>query len=96
MRVIYIGLVLLLTGCATAFTETNIDKLRIGMTSTEVREIFGAPNEISTAVCGANTTSGSWVCETWKYRNSGSYQTNNFTFSVKTDVKTLNDWHVRR
>lgn len=97
MRVLLIGLVVTLAGCATAFTESNIDKLRIGMTSTEIREIFGAPNEVSTSVCGSNTAGGSWICETWKYRSSGNYyQTNNFTFSVKADVKTLNDWKVRR
>jgi len=88
----------LLVGCAvtlTNFTEANIDKLRIGMNATEVREIFGAPNEVSTAVCGGATSSGTWVCETWKYKTN-SYSMNSFVFSVQQNVKLLNSWDVKR
>lgn len=96
---ISVSVLMFITGCAitpSPFNETNIDKLRIGMSSTEVRTIFGSPNEVSTGVCGSATASGAWVCETWKYRISGSYQSNSFVFSVKDDVKLLNSWNVKR
>lgn len=88
----------LVVSCAitSAFNEENIDKLKIGMTSTEVREIFGAPNEVSVSTCGAATAGGAWTCETWKYRSSSSYKTNNFVFSVDKGTKLLNSWDVKR
>jgi hypothetical protein len=98
LRFISIIFVVLIAGCAltpSAFTETNIDRLRIGMTASEVKEMFGAPNEVSTSVCGGATSGGTWICETWKYRTR-TYKTNNFTFAVKQDVKTLNNWDVTR
>jgi hypothetical protein len=98
------GLVAFISSCAftpasfneTNFNETNIDKLRIGMSATEVRAMFGAPSEVRTDVCGGNTAGGSWVCETWKYPTSKAYRTNDFVFSVKDDGKYLNNWSVRR
>ena len=88
----------LVVSCAitSAFNEENIDKLRIGMSSTEVREIFGAPNEVSVSTCGGATAGGAWTCETWKYRSSSSYKTNNFVFSVDKGTKLLNSWDVKR
>lgn len=88
----------LLSACAltpSSFNEQNIDKLRIGMPASEVREMFGAPNEVNTAVCGGATASGSWVCETWKYKTN-TYTTNNFVFSVQQNTKLLNSWDVKR
>ena len=76
-----------LIGCATSFTQNNIDKLRIGMNAGEVRMIFGAPDEVRTAVCGGNTPTGQWICETWTYRNSSR---SSLTFSVNQDEKKLN------
>lgn len=92
-------LAIFLAGCAyssASFNEANIDKLRIGMSSAEVRSIFGAPSEVRTAVCGANTAGGTWVCETWKYSTFNAYITNDFVFNVKEDGKFLNNWNVRR
>lgn len=97
-------LALQLSGCAeiheslkpTPFTEANIDKLRVGMSASEIREIFGAPNEVRTAVCGT-ATGKPWNCETWKYQlRSNSYMTNKFTFSVHENNKYLNDWDIKR
>ena len=100
MKNIFISITaIIFTGCAftpASFNEANIDKLRIGMSATEVRTTFGAPSEVRTAVCGANTASGTWICETWKYPTSNAYRTNDFVFSVKDDVKVLNSWNVRR
>lgn len=93
-----------LSGCAeiqsplkpSPFSEANIDKLSVGMSSSEVRLIFGAPNEVRTAVCGA-ATGKPWNCETWKYQlRSNSYMSNRFTFSVDGKNKYLNDWDVKR
>ena len=88
----------LVVSCAinSAFNEENIDKLKIGMSSTEVREIFGAPIEVSVSTCGSATASGAWTCETWKYRTSSSYRMNNFVFSVDKGAKLLNSWDVKR
>ncbi len=89
--------VVLLQGCAsiTGFTEENINRLRVGMLSTEIREMFGAPDRISSGVCGA-ATGNTWTCETWKYRKYGSYRTDDFTFSVKGEMKLLNNWDVSK
>jgi hypothetical protein len=92
----FCGFLIALVGCATAFTEANFDKLRTGMAASEVRQIFGAPNEISSSVCGGATASGQWVCETWKYKNPITDKVSDFTFSVKQDEKTLNSWNVKR
>ncbi len=92
-------LAIFVAGCAytsASFNEANIDKLRIGMSSAEVRSIFGAPSEVRTAVCGANTAGGTWICETWKYSTFNAYITNDFVFNVKDDGKFLNNWNVRR
>jgi hypothetical protein len=91
--------IMFVVGCAftpSSFNEANIDKLRIGMPATEVRAMFGSPSEVRTAVCGGNTASGTWICETWKYPTSNAYRTNDFVFSVKEDGKFLNNWNVRR
>ncbi len=88
--------VISIAGCATEFTEPKIDKLRIGMSSGEVREMFGAPNEVRSAVCGSATASGQWICETWTYKNPITDGRNDFTFSVKQDSKVLNSWNVKR
>ena len=100
MKNIFISIaVMIFTGCAftpSSFNEVNIDKLRIRMSASEVRAMFGAPSEVQTAVCGGGTAGGSWVCETWKYPTSNIYSTNDFVFSVKDDGKFLNNWNVRR
>ena len=83
-----------LFGCATQFTETNVDSLHIGMSSTQVKEIFGSPGRVSSSVCGTTTPKGAWVCETWVYE--GMRGTNKFTFSVKPEGKFLNDWNVNK
>lgn len=97
-KLFYIAaLVSLLQGCAslTGFTQENIDRLRVGMSSTEIREMFGTPDRVSSGVCGASTGK-TWTCETWKYKQYGSYRTNNFTFSVREGAKLLNNWDVSK
>lgn len=99
-----ISIALFIAGCAftpSSFNQSNIDRLYVGMSATSIRQIFGAPDEVSSATCGAKSASGAWVCETWKYRTSNSYINNEFTFAVDTKVpgidgKTLNNWSIRK
>ncbi len=94
-RIAALFLLLIFSSCAdlvvSPFTVEKIDKLRIGMSASEVRELFGAPTEVSTTTCGGATKSGPWVCETWKYRS-----VNTFTFEVTQNVKSLANWNVKR
>lgn len=83
-----------LIGCASQFTEERIDSLRIGMSSSEIKVMFGSPGKVSSSVCGSATPKGSWVCETWTYDSLTG--TSKFTFSVKPDGKFLNDWTVEK
>ena len=92
-RLVMTLFVINLYGCATQFNESNTEKLRIGMLANEVREIFGSPDQISSAVCGGSTTGGQWICETWKYDTFSGR--NDFTFSVKQEGKFLNNWNVK-
>lgn len=97
LHLIAVILMVFITGCAdlvkpSPFSETNIDRLCIGMHATEVRELFGVPNEVRTLTCGG-ATSKTWICETWTYR-SVRYKTNDFTFSVEGGYKLLNNWNV--
>ena len=86
----------LASGKSSPFNEVNIDALHIGLLSNGVRDVFGAPDEVNTAVCGTATPS-SWVCETWKYqRKDNRYSFNTFTFDVRDGVKSLNNWSVKR
>jgi hypothetical protein len=85
-----------ISGCASRFTEASIDSLRIGMPASVVREMFGAPKEVRTAVCGGATAGGEWICETWKYKDPITDEVSDFTFSVQKDGKTLNNWNVKR
>jgi hypothetical protein len=58
--------------------------------------MFGAPDEVNTAVCGGNTAN-TWICETWRYpTSSNKYIKNSLTFDVKSDGKRLNNWNVKR
>lgn len=82
-----------------AFTSENIDRIRVAMPSTEVREIFGAPNTVRRTTCGTKTDKP-WTCEVWKYNRYGrDYDTNDFYFSINpfdNDIKLLNSWSVSR
>ncbi len=89
-------LALALSGCASPFTPEAMERLRIGMPANEVREMFGAPKEVRTAVCGTATAGGGWVCETWKYQDPITDKVSDFTFSVNRDLKLLNSWNVKR
>lgn len=86
---------LTVTGCANKFSSVNVDRLHIGMPANDVKEIFGTPNRIRSAVCGTAIAGGQWLCETWTYNDvMTGLPTNTLTFSVKDDIKSLNHWSV--
>jgi hypothetical protein len=87
--------ILLLQGCSTLnFTQQNIDRLHIGMSSSEVRNMFDAPDRVRVTTCGGKT-SNPWTCEIWEYK-TGSYRTNDFYFSVEGGNKLLTSWSVSK
>ena len=87
--------ILLLQGCSSLkFTQQNIDRLHIGMSSSEVRDMFEAPDRVRVTTCGGST-SKPWTCEIWEYKTS-NYRTNDFYFSMEGDNKRLNSWNVSR
>jgi hypothetical protein len=107
MKKLLVTFLFLLTGCATqsAFNQENIDKLYVGMSATSVKQIFGDPSDVRLGTCGGNTSSGTWICETWGYRItdvwSGRIIRSSFTFSVDNQTlgnngKKLNNWDVKR
>lgn len=89
-----------LAGCDTApllpskFTMENIERLRVGMTSEEVKTLFGNPSEIDRRTCGTSTEAP-WNCEMWSYKKP-NYKTDRMTFQVLGDMKLLNNWSVSR
>lgn len=88
---------LLLSSCyatqstsASKFTSDNAMKLRVGMTSTEIIEIFGKPMKTSAMTCGS-ATPNPWSCIIWYY---GEYRPS-FTFEQGKDgVLYLNSWSM--
>jgi hypothetical protein len=86
-----------LTGCAgvstsSPFTQTNIDKLRAGMTTTEVRQIFGPPNESRNFSLGTGKS-----CEILIYRHERLMIADfNFCTSDISTIPVLDRWNVRR
>lgn len=96
MRIITIMLALIIAGCASKFTEEAVSNLRIGMPASEIKEAFGSPREVQSAVCGGATPGGQWICETWTYKDAINDKVSSFTFSVKQDGKYLNSWRVTR
>ncbi len=81
---------------ASAFNEENIDRIQMRMPASEVKALFGPADEVDSAVCGGSTKGGSWVCETWRYKITGSPFTNDFVFAVDKNGKLLNSWSVKR
>lgn len=63
------------------------------MTSDLVLKLFGAPTDISQAVCGA--TGSMWNCTTWKYGDF-PYESASFTFASDNKPFTLNNFDIDR
>jgi len=83
-----------LIGCATSspFIQVNIDKLRVGMTTTEVRQLFGPPDESKNFSLGAGKS-----CEILIYRHERRMIADfNFCTSDTSTIPVLDRWNVRR
>lgn len=68
-------------------------KIKQGMSSEEIIELFGEPQDISSMVCG---TSEKWNCTTWKYENFWSGESASFTFSGAPGNFKLNHFDIDR
>ncbi|GAB6043233.1 outer membrane protein assembly factor BamE domain-containing protein [Endothiovibrio diazotrophicus] len=63
LRLVVLALLVWLVAC-TKITQENFDKVRDGMSRSEVEAILGAPTEVSSAgVAGLSGTSASWTGE---------------------------------
>jgi len=82
----------LLTACSTFSTE-NIMKVHAGMSSNEIRSMFGDPTNVSTSVCGKPPRV--WTCTTWEYQES-PYSRASFTFADVRGSLRLNNFNVDR
>jgi hypothetical protein len=76
------------------FTTENVMKVHTGMKSDTILEMFGAPKDVSQAVCGANL-GNPWNCTTWEYGDI-YHDMASFTFSVNGGSLVLNNFNVRR
>lgn len=92
----YVGLFLMFAiyGCST-FTTEKIMKVKQGMTSDEILQMFGQPKNIRQAVCGADT-GHIWNCTTWEYNNTFEDGKASFTFSGEPGAYLLNDFSIDR
>lgn len=76
------------------FTTENIMKIHQGISSEKVLEMFGAPKNISQAVCGASVGKP-WTCTTWEYGEI-PYEWATFTFAGNNGSLKLNNFDVHR
>ena len=88
---------ILLLSCSTLplnFTTENIMKVKVGMTSDEIAQLFGKPKSIKSTTCGTDTDEP-WQCIIWTYGDY-EYQHADFYFSTINDVMLLNHFDIRR
>ncbi len=80
-----------LSSCySTQFTQSNIMKLKVGMTSEEVIKIFGNPYKTEASTCGG-AYGRPWRCIIWKY---GEWKPR-LTFQTDSYGNlTLNSWDL--
>lgn len=76
------------------FTTENIMKIHQGISSEKILEMFGAPKNISQAVCGASVGKP-WTCTTWEYGEIPD-EWATFTFAGNNGSLKLNNFDVHR
>lgn len=94
---IYLLFVLVICGCSSlpgSFTTENIMKIKQGMSSDEILEMFGPPKAVDQSVCGA-TVGEKWTCTTWEY-GKFPYERASFTFSGEPGAYSLNSFKIDR
>jgi hypothetical protein len=79
---------------SNAFTTENVMNVHQGMDSNEILKMFGAPQGVRQAVCGA-ATGKSWSCITWEY-GKFPYDRASFTFAADSGSLILNNFDVQR
>lgn len=89
IKVSIISLLLLSSCYPLKFTSDNVLKLRVGMTSNEVIEIFEKPMKTKATTCGS-ATDNPWGCIIWYYGEYEPY----FVFSEIGGVLFLNSWET--
>lgn len=82
-------------GLPDSFTSENVMKIHQGMSSGEILKTFGAPKNVSQAICGTST-GHPWTCTTWEY--GGAYKDRaSFTFAGDNpESLILNNFKVDR
>jgi hypothetical protein len=105
--IIILSILFLLTSCGPTtkrhitFEKSSIKKVMKGMTTYEIKKIFGIPDVIYECDMGENTDN------TWKglvyeyfmgldstYKFVTKYKTNSFIFWTGNDPPTLYYWHI--
>ena len=76
------------------FTSENVLKIHQGIGSNKILEMFGAPKNVSQAVCGASVGKP-WACTTWEYGDV-PYEWASFTFAGRNGALILNSFDVHR
>ena len=76
------------------FTTENVMKIHQGISSEKILAMFGAPKNVSQAVCGASVGKP-WTCTTWEYGEI-PYEWATFTFAGNNGSLRLNNFDVHR
>lgn len=77
------------------FTQDNVLKLRIGMTTDDVIALFGKPDRTSVHTYGQSTNSGAW--QGLEYRYVFNYVVSNrLVFNLDLDPPRLNHWEIEK
>ncbi len=88
IKVAIISLLLLESCYSMRFTSDNMMKLKAGMTSNEVIQVFGKPMKTSGTTCGS-ATDKPWQCIIWYYGEYSPY----LVFSQESNGDLyLNSW----
>ena len=91
---------LFLCSCVSTWSAKDVMNIRQGMTSTQIQEIFGDPDDIKVTTCGTGVGKG-WTCTIWQYGNLVNhhmYGTGyaSFTFAEDYGVLYLNNYDIDR
>ncbi len=85
------------------FVESNIRKLKVGMTPEDVIMIFGRPNKTYNATFGEDVGEA-WTGQAWlyftkidtKYQYVKRYKKNMFVYYISDGKRLLNHWIIEK
>lgn len=75
------------------FTTENVMKVKQGMSSNEIIELFGEPQSVGASVCGMQPDQ--WTCTTWKYEEFPNTR-GRFVFAGEADSLVLNNFSINK